>query len=65
MAAKVFGLMYVAAFIASVIGKSPPLAGCGVHSNLMDMDAMHVGNYSHMTIIQLGPMIAGFYRSKY
>jgi hypothetical protein len=64
MAAKVLGFMCVDADIASMIGMSPIIAGCGVHSDLMHTDALHACNESHMAAIHLGKRIAGMYRSK-
>jgi hypothetical protein len=53
----------VDAFSVSIIGTSPILAGCGVHSGLMDMDALYVCRYFQVTVIQLGQMPVGVYHS--
>jgi hypothetical protein len=55
MAAKLLGFTSSDAVSASMIGMSPMLSGCGVYSDLMDMDSLHVCNEdSWMAVIQLG-----------
>jgi hypothetical protein len=65
MAAKVLWFTCVDVVSASMIGMSPILARYRVHSDLMDMYALHACNESHKVIIKLGRRILGLYCSKY
>jgi hypothetical protein len=48
----------VNAVSASMIGMFPSLAGLGIYSELLDIDAFHTCNDSQIAVIKLGQRMA-------